>query len=287
MTATLIDLEHLGHPRVLSSYLFEGDEPALVDCGPSSCLEALESGLARAGLALTDVRHLLLTHIHLDHAGAAGVLVRCNPRLLVHMSEIGAPHLVDPSRLERSARRLYGEDFDLLWGELAPVPEENVRVIGDRALGLEAFPAPGHASHHVAFLGPDGSCYVGDATGARIHPAAYVQPLTPPPDLDLEAWSRTFAELERRRPELICVAHFGVFDAAAAHLARAREALARWAERVRAGTTQEEFIAAAEAEIPAEADAGVAAAYRWAGPPVQSFLGLRRYWDKQAEREGG
>lgn len=287
MTATLIDLEHLGHPRVLSSYLLEGEEPALVDCGPSTCLDALESGLARAGLALTDVRHLLLTHIHLDHSGAAGVLVRRNPRLQVHVSEIGAPHLTDPSRLERSARRLYGEDFDCLWGELAPVPAENVLVIGDRVLDLEAFPAPGHASHHVAFLGRDGWCYAGDSTGARIYPSAYVQPLAPPPDLDLEAWSRTFAELERRRPERICVAHFGVFDDAPAHLARARGALARWAERVRAGATQEELVAAAEAEIPADADAGVAEAYRRAGPPGQSFLGLRRYWDKQAEREGG
>ena len=284
---TLFDLHHLGHPKVIGSYLLDGDEPALVDCGPTTCADTLVAALADAGLRLTDVGHLLLTHIHLDHAGAAGVLVRRHPGLLVHVSEIGAPHLVDPSRLERSARRLYSQDFDSLWGELAPVPAANVCAIGERVLGLEAFPAPGHASHHVAFLARDGSCYAGDSTGVRIHPSVHVEPMTPPPDVDLEAWSRTLGEIERRRPERICVAHFGVFADPAEHLARARAGLARWAERVRGGATQEEFVAAAEAEIPAGADAVTAEAYRRAGPAWQSFLGLRRYWDNKAEREGG
>ena len=119
----LLDLENLGRERVIGSYLLAGDEPALVDCGPASCLDALRAGLAGQGLEVGELRHLLLTHIHLDHAGAAGSLVRENPGLLVHVSEVGAPHLVDPSRLERSARRLYGDDFDRLWGPLVPVPE--------------------------------------------------------------------------------------------------------------------------------------------------------------------
>ncbi|MGH3042049.1 MAG: MBL fold metallo-hydrolase, partial [Gaiellaceae bacterium] len=123
----LLDLRHLGRERVIGSYLLDGDEPALVDCGPGSTVEALREGLAARGLEIGELRHLVLTHIHLDHAGAAGSLVRENPRLLVHVSEIGAPHVVDPSRLERSARRLYGDDFDRLWGALEPVPEENVR----------------------------------------------------------------------------------------------------------------------------------------------------------------
>ena len=115
--------------------------------------------------------HLLLSHIHLDHAGAAGVLVRKHPGLQVHVSEIGAPHLVDPSRLERSARRLYGEAFDELWGELAPVPEENIRVLKTKRVGgLEAFPTPGHASHHASYLAPDGTLYAGEATGVSIQP---------------------------------------------------------------------------------------------------------------------
>src|SRR5437016_6820620 len=128
-----IDLGFGGRERVIGVYLLETrDGPALFDCGPTTCVERLKERLAERALALTDLRHLLLSHIHLDHAGAAGVLVREHPDLQVHVSEIGAPHLVDPSRLERSARRLYGDAFDPLWGELAPVPEENVHAIGDR-----------------------------------------------------------------------------------------------------------------------------------------------------------
>src|SRR5256714_15616596 len=161
----LIDLHHQTE-RVVGVYLVETDDGlALQDCGPSSCVPALKAGLAGLGLELTDLRHLLLSHVHLDHAGAAGTLVREHPALRVHVSEIGAPHLVDPSRLERSARRLYGEAFDPLWGELAPVPEENVHVTGERVLGLECFPSPGHAFHHVCYLQADGTLYAGDAAG--------------------------------------------------------------------------------------------------------------------------
>ena len=124
-----LDLRHLGHERVIGSYLLETDDgPALQDCGPTTCVAELKAGLAERGLELTDVRHLLLSHIHLDHAGAAGVLVREHPDLQVHVSEIGAPHLVDPTRLESSARRLYGDDFDRLWGELAPEVPQVERV---------------------------------------------------------------------------------------------------------------------------------------------------------------
>src|SRR5436190_164689 len=133
-----IDLLHLGRERIIASYLLDTDDgPALFDCGPATTVEALKAGLADRGLALTDVRHLLLSHIHLDHAGAAGTLVREHPALQVHVSAIGAPHLVDPSRLEKSARRLYGDTFDSLWGELAGVPQENVHTVGDRVLGLD------------------------------------------------------------------------------------------------------------------------------------------------------
>ena len=152
------------------------------------------------GLALTDVRHLLLSHIHLDHAGAAGTLVREHPGLQVHVSAIGAPHLVDPERLEQSARRLYGDSFDLLWGELAPVPEENVHIVGDRVLGLDCFPTPGHASHHVCYLDADGTLYAGDAAGVRLPGRALVLPPTPPPDIDVDVWEATLDEIERRDP---------------------------------------------------------------------------------------
>src|SRR5438270_9164208 len=139
-----IDLHHLGRERIIASYLLDTDDgPALFDCGPSTTIEALKAGLADRGLALTDVRHLLLSHIHLDHAGAAGVLVREHPALQVHVSPIGAPHLVDPARLEKSARRLYSDSFDSLWGELAPVPETNVHTVVDRLLLVVCFTQPG------------------------------------------------------------------------------------------------------------------------------------------------
>src|SRR4029079_12442533 len=172
-----IDLHHLGRERIIASYLLDTDEgPALFDCGPSTTIEQLKAGLADRALALTDVRHLLLSHIHLDHAGAAGVLVREHPELQVHVSAVGAPHLVDPSRLEASARRLYGEAFDDLWGELAPVPEENVRIVGDRVLGLACFPTTGRASHHVSYVDDAGTLYAGDAAGVRIQPHSTVLP---------------------------------------------------------------------------------------------------------------
>src|SRR5262249_777427 len=159
---------------------------------------ALKAGLAADGLSITDVRHLLLSHIHLDHAGAAGVLVREHPALRVHVSEIGAPHLVDPAKLERSARLLYDDGFHTLSAELAPVPAANVRIGGEPVLGLECFPTPGHASHHVSYLDRDGTLYSGDAAGVRIQPGRYVLPPTPPPEFELDIWQQTIDEIEQR-----------------------------------------------------------------------------------------
>jgi glyoxylase-like metal-dependent hydrolase (beta-lactamase superfamily II) len=176
------------------------DGPAIVDCGPANAADELEAALEHRGVPLADLRHLLISHIHLDHAGGAGVLVRRNPSLTVHVSAIGAPHLVDPSRLERSARRIYLDRFDDLWGEIAPVPEANLAVVGDRVLGLDVFPAPGHAAHQVCYLGEDGTLYPGDALGVRISPGTFVAPYAPPPDIDLAAWHATLDEVERRRP---------------------------------------------------------------------------------------
>jgi glyoxylase-like metal-dependent hydrolase (beta-lactamase superfamily II) len=224
------------------------------------------------------VRHLLLSHIHLDHAGAAGALVREHPALQVHVSEVGAPHLADPSRLERSARRLYGDAFDELWGELVPVPEENLHVTGDRVAGLECFPTPGHASHHVAYLHGDGTLYAGDAAGVRIQPSRFVLPPTPPPEVDVEGWNDTIAELERRGPERLALIHFGVVDDPGPHLAQLRERLARWTEAVGRGVTEAQFVADALAELGDEGDD-----YERAMPFWQSYAGLRRYWDKRRE----
>jgi glyoxylase-like metal-dependent hydrolase (beta-lactamase superfamily II) len=168
-----LDRLHLGRERVIGVYLLETPEGlTLFDCGPSTCVETLERRLGDRGVALTDVSHLLISHIHIDHAGAAGLLVRKHPELQVHVSAVGLPHLVDPSRLERSARRLYGDEFDRLWGELAPVPAGNVHEVGERVLGLECFPSPGHAGHHVCYVADDGTLYAGDAAGVRIQPSS-------------------------------------------------------------------------------------------------------------------
>jgi len=276
-----IDLLHLGRERVIASYLLDTtDGPALVDCGPTSTVETLEAGLAARGVALSDIRHLLLTHIHLDHAGAAGVLVRKNPGLQVHVSPIGAPHLVDPERLERSARRLYGDSFDSLWGELAPVPAENVHPLDGAVVGLDSFPTPGHASHHVCYLDPDGTLYAGDACGVRVLPGRFVLPPTPPPDVDVDGWETTLDEIERRTPERLALIHFGVADDVSRHLTELRLILLDWAESVAGGATEEEFVEYALAELH---DSGEDVdAYAQAMPFWQSYRGLARWAEKRA-----
>ncbi|MFL5924287.1 MAG: MBL fold metallo-hydrolase [Gaiellaceae bacterium] len=272
-----LDLRHLGHERVIGCYLLETDDgPALHDCGPSTCIPELKARLVERGLELEDLRHLLLSHIHLDHAGAAGALVREHPGLQVHVSEIGAPHLVDPSRLERSARRLYGDDFDRLWGELVPVPKANVQAVGERVLGLDCFPSPGHASHHVCYLTVDGVLYAGDAAGVRIQPSEFVLPPTPPPEVDLEAWERTLDEIEARAPQLLALIHFGAAEDVARHLAELRRRLREWAGRVREGASEREFEVEAAADLGADREA-----YEQAMPFWQSYAGLKRYWEKR------
>ncbi|MGH3001424.1 MAG: MBL fold metallo-hydrolase [Gaiellaceae bacterium] len=274
-----IDLDFGGHERGIGVYLVDTpDGPALFDCGPTSTLPALEAGLADRGLALTDVRHLLLSHIHLDHAGAAGPIVRRHPGLTIWVSPVGAPHLVDPSRLERSARRLYGDLFDPLWGELAPVPEANVRLAEGNVLGWETFPTQGHASHHVSYF-RDGTLLAGDAAGVRMPGSDYVLPVSPPPDIDVEAWHTTAGAIRAHEPERLALIHFGVHEDVGAHLDRLESELDRWAERVRDGMGAEEFAAAARADAGAGADE-----YDRVAPFWQCWQGLRRYWDTRESR---
>jgi len=274
----VIDLRFGGAPHAIGVYLVDTDDGlALFDCGPASTQPALDDGLAGCGLALTDVRHLLLSHIHLDHAGAAGSLVRRHPGLTVWVSEIGHPHLVDPSRLERSARRLYGDMFDPLWGELLPVPEGNTRIASGDVLGWEALPTQGHASHHVSYF-RDGTILAGDAAGVRLPGASYVLPVSPPPDVDVDAWHATVTAIRAREPDRLALIHFGIHEDVEAHLDRLETELDRWADRVGGGMQQEEFVAAARADAGAEADQ-----YDRVAPLWQSWQGMRRYWDKRRE----
>jgi glyoxylase-like metal-dependent hydrolase (beta-lactamase superfamily II) len=269
----LLDLHFGGREHSIGVYLVDTrDGLALFDCGPSSTLPALQAGLAGHGLTLADVRHLLLSHIHLDHAGAAGSLVRANGDLTVWVSAIGAPHLIDPSKLERSARRLYGDLFDPLWGELAPVPEANVRIADGDVIGWDAFPTPGHASHHVSYL-RDGMLLAGDACGVRLPGTPYVLPVSPPPDIDVERWHATVGEIRSRMPDRLALIHFGMHDDVAQHLDRLEAELDVWAARVRDGMTQDEFVAAARADAGADADD-----YDQVAPLWQSWVGLERYW---------
>jgi len=272
----LLDLHFHGRPHAIGVYLVDTDDgPALFDCGPTSTLPTLEERLADHGLELTDIRHLLLSHIHLDHAGAAGSIVRRHPGLTVWVSSLGAPHLADPARLERSARRLYGELFDPLWGELAPVPQENVRIADGDVLGWEAFPTPGHASHHVCYL-RDGVLLSGDAAGVRMPGASYVLPVSPPPDVDVEGWHATVAAIRAREPERLALIHFGLHDDVASHLDRLERELDRWSGRVGEGMEQEAFVSKARADAGADADL-----YDRVAPFAQSWQGLARYWEKR------
>jgi glyoxylase-like metal-dependent hydrolase (beta-lactamase superfamily II) len=270
----VVDLHFGGREHAVGVYVVDTDDgPALFDVGPTSTLPALEAGLARHGLSPAEIRHVLLSHIHLDHAGATGTIVRQHPHITVWVSPVGAPHLVDPAKLERSARRLYGDLFDTLWGELAPVPEQNIRLAAGDVLGWEAFPTPGHASHHVSYV-RDGTLLAGDAAGVRMPGASYVLPVSPPPDVDVEGWHESVAAMRAHDPERLALIHFGVHEDVGTHLDRLELELDRWAERVRGGMEQDEFVAAAQAD--AGEDAGL---YDRVAPFWQSWVGMKRYVD--------
>ncbi len=243
MTVAPIDVVHLGHHGVIASYWIDGPEPAIVDPGPSTSLDGLEDGLAELGVGLPDVRHVLLTHVHLDHAGGTGHLVSRFPQLQVHVHLDGASHMVDPERLVASTRRTFGEAHDRLWGEVTPVPAECIRPWepAGRAPasmpipGVRAFATPGHISHHVSYLAEaDGTFVAGDALGVILAPGAPSYPPTPPPSVDVPAWLETLHTLESVDPDTFGVSHFGVHDEFAGRLSEMRERLSALRDRVEA-----------------------------------------------------
>jgi glyoxylase-like metal-dependent hydrolase (beta-lactamase superfamily II) len=273
-----IDCRHLGRERVICCWQV-GD--VLVDPGPSSCLDTLLDGLdGEIPLAL------LLTHIHLDHAGASGTLARRWPDLQVYVHERGARHMISPERLIDSATRLYGDDMDRLWGPFEPVPEDRLHVlrggerleIGDRA--FEVAYTPGHASHHVSYL-HEGTAFVGDVGGVRIAPGTPAIPPTPPPDIDLEAWHRSLELIAGWRPERLAFTHFGDTEAVDDQLAQVAERLDRWAALAR-GHDEAEWTAAVHDELRQRTPPDVLGAFMQAVPSDQAYAGLRRYWDKRA-----
>jgi len=270
-----LDVRHLGRERVICCWRV-GE--VIVDPGPASCvgtlLRSLDGRVPRA---------ILLTHVHLDHAGAAGTLAARWPEAEVLVHAIGAPHVVDPTRLLRSAARLYGADMDRLWGETLAVPEDRVRVLRggetlDLAGGLEVAYAPGHASHHVVYLHrPSRTAFTGDVAGVRIPPDGPALAPTPPPDIDVEAWHASLDALAAWAPERLALTHFGAIDDPAGQIAATRASLDAHAALARE-VDETEFIARVRAEIAERADPGTAAVYEQAAPPAQLHAGLVRYW---------
>jgi DivIVA domain-containing protein len=273
----VIDLMHLGRERVIGCWQV-GD--VLIDPGPASCLGTLLDALGDER-----PRALLLTHIHLDHAGATGSLVARWPDIQVYVHERGAPHLMDPSRLVESARRLYGQDMDRLWGEMLPVPSANIHMLRGGELLLddqfEVAYTPGHASHHVSYL-YDGVAFVGDAGGVRITPQTLTVPPTPPPDIDLEAWHASIDQLAAWKPEVLAMTHFGSSESVQEQLAELSERMDTWAALARTEDL-ETFVNTVRAEIQADAGPELLQTYVQAAPPDQLYRGLERYWRKREE----
>jgi glyoxylase-like metal-dependent hydrolase (beta-lactamase superfamily II) len=264
----LLDLLHLGRARVIGAWRV-GE--VLVDPGPSSCLGALLAAIQR-----DPPRVLALTHIHLDHAGATGSLLRRFPDTEVWVHERGARHLIDPTRLLASAERLYGEDMERLWGEVLAVPENRIRVLhGGETLGpFQVAYTPGHASHHVSYLHePSGYAFTGDVTGVRIGEGQVLAP-TPPPDIDLRAWWSSLEQIDAWRPRRLALTHFGSHRDVERHLASLREQLHLAPELAAQG--EQAFTHAVRARIAASGDGDTVAAYEQAMPAAQSYDGLQR-----------
>jgi glyoxylase-like metal-dependent hydrolase (beta-lactamase superfamily II) len=268
-----IDVRHLGRERVICCWQV-GD--VLIDPGPESSLDTLVEELGGEA-----PRAVLLTHIHLDHAGATGALVRRWPDVEVYVHERGAPHLADPARLLASAGRLYREDMERLWGEVLPVPEGNIRPLagGETVDGFRVVYTPGHASHHVCYLHEDsGRAFVGDVAGVQVVRDGPLVPPTPPPDIDLEAWNRSLSLVAEWKPQALGLTHFGGVDRPYEHLAAMRDALTHWGTLARELDPSEFEARVREEMVAGSPDAQTAETYLQACPPQLQHLGLDRYW---------
>jgi glyoxylase-like metal-dependent hydrolase (beta-lactamase superfamily II) len=291
------DLNFQGRPRVIACGVLHGPGGvALIDPGPSSTLPTLRHHLADAGISLADVTTILLTHIHLDHAGATGTLVREIPRARVYVHEIGAPHMADPAKLIASATRLYGDAMDQLWGEFAPVPREAMITLrgGERieagGRALEVAYTPGHASHHVSYFSPEsGVAFVGDTAGVQVVPNGFILPPTPPPDIDLEIWRESLATIGRWRPETLLLTHFGPATPSPPHLSELSEHLdlvARLSKESLAVEGEDRaketwFVDCVRRELRRSLSDPDASAYEVSGRFDLNWRGLARYWRKK------
>jgi glyoxylase-like metal-dependent hydrolase (beta-lactamase superfamily II) len=293
-----VDLNFLDRPGIIATAVLQGAAGvALVDPGPSTTLEHLRDALRAKGIGFRDVRQLLLTHIHLDHAGATGTLLREHAAIDVLVHERGAPHLIDPSKLLASAGRLYGTDMERLWGDVLPVPASRVTVleggeripVGGRELLVEY--TPGHASHHVSFFDPASRiAFVGDTAGIRRGGGNYVMPPTPPPDIDLEAWRNSQDRIVAWDPDTLFLTHFGPVHGARLHFQQLMDRLTDWSAIVRrlladAALSEDErqsrFVNDVLLDIRRVVGDEEADRYNRAGRLDYSWQGLARYWRKR------
>jgi glyoxylase-like metal-dependent hydrolase (beta-lactamase superfamily II) len=288
-----VDLNFDGVSSVIAVYVLDTpDGLAMIDCGPSTTIDSLLAGLVELGLDPGQLRHILLTHIHLDHAGAGGSLLQRFPDARLYVHEVGAPHMADPSKLVTSAQRIYGDRMESLWGAMEPVPTERMVVLrdGDQLeLGgrrLDALYTPGHASHHIAFHDHAARVvFAGDVAGVRIPPASDVWPPTPPPDIDPGAWHASVARLRALEPTRLFLAHFGAVDDVAPHLGQLEARLDEWVEFVArardAGLERDAIVASLEARarggLDADGDAQTEARFAIATPYGMTVDGILRY----------
>jgi glyoxylase-like metal-dependent hydrolase (beta-lactamase superfamily II) len=299
-TITTLDDLWMGRPRSIATALLESSDGhrAIVDPGPGSTLASLRQQLQAHGLSVGDLDAILLTHIHLDHAGAAGALVRENPRLAVYVHNLGAPHMIDPAKLLASAARLWPNDLERLFGEMLPVPAENLRILeGGETLTLgarkiEVVYTPGHASHHVSYFeNLEGVAFVGDTAGVRIEGHSYILPATPPPDIDLGVWDSSFEAILERNPRRLFLTHFGFSENPPSHITEFRDRLHRWAtvteKIILASKTEtaamESFMSTMRGEICEYLPADEVEHYVFSAGLNLSFLGLARYLRKRAQ----
>jgi len=298
-TIETLDDNWMGRPRSIATALLESNgQHALVDPGPGSTLENLRQRLRAHGLSVSDLDTLLLTHIHLDHAGATGALIRENPRLVVYVHKLGAPHLADPSKLLASAARLWPNELQRLFGDALPVPVQSLRILeggetvvhGSRK--IEVVYTPGHASHHVSYFEDmEGVAFTGDTAGVRIAGHSYVMPATPPPDIDLKLWDASFSAIRQRKPARLFLTHFGFADNPDEHLTLFQERLHRWAattdEILRTAgdeaAAMDRFMATMRKEIGEHLPADEVEHYIFSAGLNLSFLGLARFLRKRAQ----
>lgn len=295
-----LDLNWTNRPRSIASALLEfGDARILIDPGPDSTFPTLLGHLASRGVTVADLNAVLLTHIHLDHAGATGSLVHANPRLAVYVHEIGAPHMADPSKLLASAGKLYGANMQPLFGEFRAVPSANLNPLrGGETLrfsngSLRVLYTPGHASHHVTYFELETStAFVGDTGGICVEGDSFILPAVPPPDIDIELWDRSLDQIASLEPSQLFLTHFGFSREPAAHIARYRQRLASWSALVREllnnGTPEAEaarvFVDSVSSEIAKTLSPSDGEHYIFNGGLELSWLGLARYCRKQAAR---